>query len=448
MKTVSLSVLSSFLLASTTFGATLSSELLHNSLIVYNGSVALVHESRHLHVDKSDTQIIYEGVANTIETDSVNVELPESIVLTSQQFRFDQLTLSKLLEAHLGKTVRATILKTPQEFETIDAVLLSYHDDTVLVKTADHNIISLKNDQIAFGTIPQELITKPSLVWNIHTDQTLNTTMRLDYLISNISWKSDYILNLGEDDANLSGWITIDNRSGKAFENTQLHLLAGSINRATPPKARYKAMMVNGSAAVEQVAHEGYHFYSIPFDVTLANNEKTQIKFIEADNLHVNRRYDVTLSNPSYLHGERKHSVSQYLHLDGFNFPLPKGVVRTYSTSLKHTILLGETLLPPTAKQTPVTLRLGDNFDLQVEESVLQRDDDKRYFQASIRYSVHNRSDRDKRVELLIPFENQKKNSIDTTVPFKVKKGNLVSVTVAVKANSTEDFKIHFRGKR
>ncbi len=451
MKRVSLSVISSFLVVTTTFGATLSTQPLQSALIVYNGSVALVHEERHLHVNSDDTQIVYEGVANTIETDSVNVALPSGITLQSQQFRYDKLTRSKLLEAHIGKTVEVRILQTPDTFEALSVTLLSHEGDSCIVATAQGEIMSVKSNQVRFSAIPHELITKPSLVWNIDAARTLDATMSLDYLISNISWKSDYILNLGHDDANLSGWITVDNRSGKAFEQTTLHLLAGNINRVRHAQPRYKAMMVNEAAAdtaVAHVAHEGYHFYSIPFKVTLANNEKTQIKFIDLKNLHVKRRYDVTLSNPSYLHGERKHSVSQYIHIDEINLPLPKGVVRTYAYANKQKVLLGETRMPPLAKKEPVDLRLGDNFDLKVTETVLQRDDDKRYFQATLRYDISNSSSHNKDVELLIPFQNQKKNSINTTLPYTVKKGIVVSFIVSVNAESSKSFEVSFRGKR
>ncbi len=451
MKPVTLSILSSFLLASTTFGAALSTNPLESALIVYNGSVALVHEKRRLHVNAQDTQIVYKGVADTIETDSVNAQFPSGITLHSQQFRYDKLTHSKLLEAHIGKQVEVKVLQTPESFNILTATLLSHDNDASIVMTSDGTIMSVANAHIRFNAIPDELITKPSLVWNISADKTIDGTLRLDYLISNISWKSDYILNLGHDDANLSGWITIDNRSGKAFEQTTLHVLAGNINRVTPVQPRYKAMVLNEAAAdtaVAHVAYEGYHFYTIPFAVTLANNEKTQIQFIDIQNLHVKRRYDVTLSHPSYLHGERNHSVNQYIYIDGLNIPLPKGVVRTYARANKHSVLLGETRMPPLAKKQPINLRLGDNFDLKVTETVLQRDDNKRYFQATVRYRIDNRSEHNKTVELRVPFSSQKKNSVTTSRPYTRTKGNFLSFMVTAAAGESDSFEVSFRGKR
>ena len=166
--------------------------VLDNSLIVYNGNVGLVHESKNINIKKSDSTITYEDVANTIETDSVNVKLPESVKLYSQQYRFDKLTLSKLLDAHIDKAVQVRVLKDAKNFKIIDAVLLTNNGASSLVRTQNKTIISVNSKDIIFKTIPSELLTKPSLVWNVKASQNLNTNMEIDYLIKNITWSSDY----------------------------------------------------------------------------------------------------------------------------------------------------------------------------------------------------------------------------------------------------------------
>ncbi len=426
--------------------------ILDNSLIIYNGNVGLVHESKNITVKNSDTTITYEDVANTIETDSVNVKLPESVKLYSQQYRFDKLTLSKLLDAHIDKSVQVRVLKDAKNFKIIDATLLTNNGASSLVRTKNKTIISVNSRDIIFKTIPSELLTKPSLVWNIKASKTLNTKMEIDYLIKNITWSSDYILNLDENSANLSGWITIDNRSGKKFSDTSLYVLAGEINRAKKPTYRREMMYAKtamaDSPAVSQEAHEGYHFYTIPFKVNLANNEKTQIKFTDKKNLKFSRKYSAMLHNPLYLRGEIKSDVTQYIKLKGLDIPLPKGVVRTYSKLRDTSILLGETNIKHTPKDTDIELKLGKNFDLKVTQSILKRDDSKRYYIADINYTVKNSSDKTKTVELLVPFNRNKKSIIKTSQKYEFTKGNLVTFSVQIKANSSKSFKVHFETEK
>ena len=428
-----------------------NSAILKNSLIVYNGNVGLVHESKNISIKKSDTTITYEDVASTIETDSVNLKLPSSVKLYSQQYRFDKLTLTKLLKTHIGKPIQVRILKDAKNFKIIDATLLANNGNSSLVKTTEGTIISVVSRDIIFKTIPRELLTKPSLVWNINAHKTLNTKMEIDYLIKNITWSSDYILNLNDSSANLSGWITIDNRSGKKFSDTSLYVLAGDINRASKPTIRREmiyAKAMSDSAPVSQEAHEGYHFYTIPFKVNLANNEKTQIKFTEKKSLEFSRKYSATLQNPLYLRGEIKSDVTQYIKLKGLDIPLPKGVVRTYSKLRDTSILLGETNIKHTPKDTNIELKLGKNFDLKVTQSILNRDDSQRYYIADINYSVKNSSDKIKTVELLVPFNKNKNSIVKTSQKYKFTKGNLVTFSIQVKANATKSFKVHFETKK
>ena len=358
MKTLLFSLISSVSFVSSIFAITLNPNTTGNSLIVYNSNVGLVHESRKLNLKKSETEIIYEDVASSINTDSVNVSLPNGITLFSQQYRFDKLTKYKLLDAHIGKNISVNILKDPKNFKTIEATLLSNDGAHCIVKNKN-KILIVESKNIIFKKIPQELITKPSLVWNVKSSKDIKSKISIDYLINNITWKSNYILNLHGDEADLSGLITIDNRSGKSFKNTSLHVLAGEINRAREPRQNYRVAktMVQEAYASPEVkhnAHEGYHFYTIPFKVNVANNEKTQIKFISENKIPVERRYKVHMNNPNYLSSEVSHDVTQYITMKGFEYPIPKGVVRSYSKLGDTNILLGESTIKHTPKNTDI----------------------------------------------------------------------------------------------
>lgn len=421
----------------------LTSSLFSSSLIVYNGGIGLVHEQRELNLKKGEKQIIYKDVARTINTDSVNITLPTSVKLYSQQYRFDKLTMYKLLDAHIGKKVKVG---------KKNVTLLSHNGSNTIVKTSENQIISVLSKDIIFKSIPSSLITKPSLVWNIDATKSLKAKMDINYLIRNISWNSNYILNLQDNKADLSGWITIDNRSGKAYKDTQLHVLAGNINRAqrVRPTTRYKIRKssMRDSPEVSHVAHEGYHFYSVPFKVNLTNNEKTQIKFVTQNSIPIKRKYKSTLSNPLYLDSEIQHSVTQYIEIKELLIPLPKGVVRTYSKLNNENVLLGESNLQHTPKDTAINLVIGKNFDVKVKESIQKHSNSEDYLDATISYTLKNSSNEEKTIELLIPFNKDSTSSIETSKSFSFKNGSQLSFKVLVDAQKSENFSVRFRSKR
>ena len=124
---------------------------------------------------------------------------------------------------------------------------------------------------------------------------------------------------------------------------------------------------------------------------------------------------------------------------------MPKGVVRSYSKLKETNMLLGETYLKHTPKNTPIDLKLGENFDLKVTEIILSRDDTKQYRDATINYIVKNSTKELKSVELLIPFNRNKTSIIESLKPYKFTKGNFVTFNIKVKKNSLVNFKVHFR---
>ena len=444
MKNIRLALTSSLVFFGTLSASTLNEKPTTNSLVVYNSNIGLVHEERQLSLDTKDTFIVYKDVASSIDTDSVNVKLPSGVTLYSQQYRYDKLTRAKLLEAFIGKKVMVGKDKV---------TLLSYGGISCIIKTANNLIKSVNAKDIVFDAIPKALITKPSLVWNIKSEKVHdNSSMDLDYLIQNISWKSNYVLNLKANSANMSGWISLKNDSGKAFKDTNLYLLAGGINRVqndrVRPQPRGMKMMMAESTAVREQAHEGYHFYTVPFKVNLANKETTQIKFM-SEKLHdISRKYSAILSNPLYLRGTSERAVNQFLSFKGLDKPLPEGVVRTYSKLQNTSILLGESAIKHTPKNTPMELKLGENFDLKVTQTVIKRDDDKKEFDVDVEYKIKNASDEDKKVTLLIPFNKHKYSSINTKQNYKFTRGNMVTFDIKVKANASQDFRVNFESKK
>ena len=413
-----------------------------SSLIVYNSNMGLVHEERKLTLKKGDTQILYKGVARSIESDSVNVVLPKGVELFSQQYRYDKLTRTKLLEKTVGKTVL---------HKGVKVTLLAFFAKEALVRMPSHKIRTVQTQDIVFEQIPASLMTQPSLVWNIQTHKAIDATMELDYIVKNITWRSYYIVNLDEDEADLSGWISIDNHSGKAFQETALYVLAGDVHRVhrerMPQMRSMKAMMAE-APAVREEAHEGYHFYKIPFQVNLANNEKTAMQFLNKEGISIKREYRLRAVQPQYLHGEVRSDVEQFVSLKGFDTPLPKGTFRVYSKLHGTSVLIGEDAIEHTPQKTDIQLKIGKNFDIKVKQTLMQRNDDKERFRVSVKYTLKNTSNAPKEIALLVPFNTRADSIVETKEKYKLVKGNLLRFLVRVPSNATKTFHVYYESKK
>lgn len=75
------------------------------------------------------------------------------------------------------------------------------------------------------------------------------------YRTTGFSWKSDYSVTLNEQEtkADIGGWVSIDNRSGKRYINAKLKLIAGDVNTVSnnpvPVFAFAKVAMADSNSA-------------------------------------------------------------------------------------------------------------------------------------------------------------------------------------------------------
>jgi len=453
---IKLSLSTGLLFCSFLGASSLSSGLNKSTLVVYNSNIGLVHEERSISLDRGRQGVLYPDVASTVETDSVNVVFPSGVQLYSQKYKYDKVSVQKLLLAYINKEVEVKVPISKEAFEVKKATLLSA-DDRVLLRLEGGKIIQANAADILFQAIPDTLITQPSLLWDVMSNKKIYGQLELDYLINDISWKSDYVLSINENTADLSAWITLNNNSGKAFKDVDLKVLAGEISRektvSQRPDYMYqraKAMQMEAMPAVQEVSHEGYHIYTIPFRVDIADKEKTQIKFIDEKAIKIQRRYDVHLSAPQWLKAEKKHKVNQYIEFKDLSKALPQGIIRTYSSLEGSTVLLGINTIYHTPKKEKVSLKIGKNFDLLVKESTLSKNETKTHYEAEVKYTLTNRSNKAITLELLVPFVQYSalESVIKSDVKYEFKDGNTVKFSIYLKADSVQEFNVKYRNRR
>jgi len=82
----------------------------------------------------------------------------------------------------------------------------------------------------------------------------VTTNCEVAYRTTGFSWKADYSVTLNDNEtlADIGGWVSIENHSGKKYDNAKLKLIAGdvnTVNNATPQPFAPMAMNLAGGSA-------------------------------------------------------------------------------------------------------------------------------------------------------------------------------------------------------
>jgi hypothetical protein len=232
--------------------------------------------------------------------------------------------------------------------------------------------------------MPEGLRPRPTLVWLVRNSGPTVQDIDVSYLAGGMGWQADYVLKVDRDNdrAALSGWVTLDNQSGMAFQNAALKLVAGEVN-IVQPEQRYlhKDMARAAPMAAEAMQEEEffeYHLYSVPRLVDIANRQTKQISLLQAPDMRLEKKLLARFDRyPSPGMGTIKQSVSVFLafknsEANGLGLPLPKGIVRAYQESKDgSTLFIGEDRLDHTPRDAEAELRMGEAFDLGVERRMV-----------------------------------------------------------------------------
>ncbi|HEV8306737.1 MAG TPA: DUF4139 domain-containing protein [Methylomirabilota bacterium] len=352
---------------------------------IYNGNLGLVKDVREVRLPAGTGEVHFMDVAAQIDPTTVHLRSlgdPAGLRILEQNYEYDLLSSQKLMEKYVGRKVR---LYTPDG---------TYHEATLL--TTQGPVFEI-NGQIHLGqygrlvlpSLPENLVAKPTLAWLIRNQSVAPQRIEASYLTGGITWRADYVMVLGagEDRADVTGWVTIDNRSGASYGNAALKLVAGDVNRA--PDRRRDARMLEAAAKAAQApeasrefAAEGffeYHLYTLDGRTMIKDNQTKQLALMSAADVPVRKEliyygaqdyyrsaYGVPISNQKVaVYLELKNSADHRLGL-----PLPKGKVRVYKADRSGSQqFVGEDWIDHTPKDEQVRIKMGNAFDVVGERT-------------------------------------------------------------------------------
>lgn len=353
---------------------------------IYNGNLGLVRDTREVRLPAGVHEVQFADVAAQIDPTSVHLRSvtdPVGLRILEQNYEYDLLTSQKLLEKYVGRKVR--LYQGSGSF--LEATLLSTQGPVYEVNGQIHMGHA---GQVVLPALPENLVSQPTLVWLLRNGAAQPQRIEASYLTGGITWRADYVmlLNATDDRADLTGWVTIDNKSGATYRNAALKLVAGDVNRAREERARaaleLAARAAPASAPRDFVA-EGffeYHLYTLDGRTTIKDSQTKQLALMSAAGIPVTKELAFFGARDYYRtqYGTplSPQKVSVFVELANsqasrLGVPLPRGKVRVYKADRSGSQqLVGEDWIDHTPKDERIRIKMGEAFDVVGER--VQRD--------------------------------------------------------------------------
>jgi hypothetical protein len=360
------------------------------AVTVYNSNVALVRDVRRLQLPAGTLDLRYMDIAAQVNPATVHIvslSAPKDLSVLEQNYEYDLLSPQKLLQKYVGKELTLVRLVTENNSTRevpLKATLLALNEGPVW-KVGNEIITGMGADRYVFPDLPENLYSKPTLVWLLENAHAGEQTVEASYLTNQVNWNADYVLTVHSDQkaADLNGWVTVVNNSGTAFQNAQLQLVAGEVHRVyeAAPAAPTAKIMMRAQAATAQFVQEPiseYHLYTLGRRTNLRNDESKQISLLDAAGIAIDKVFEVDGQQYYYHNAQRpgqpiKEPIQVHLKFknstqNSLGVPLPAGTVRVYQGDSKGRVqFIGEDRIGHTPQDETLDLHIGNAFDVVAE---------------------------------------------------------------------------------
>jgi hypothetical protein len=386
------------------------------ALTIYNQNFFVAREYLPLDLNTGVNHVNFAGITSHLEPDSVILRdlTGRPLQILEQSYRNDPISQELLLSFYEGKTIDF-LMQRGEKMETIRGKIIrsGYIPSSAYTQNYGYPqpgigqpIIEVDGilrfglpGQPLFPALGSDSILKPTLSWQLATTQAGRSEAEISYVSGGMNWHSDYNLvvsdgpkNSGMNVLDLVGWITMQNQSGKTFENARIKLLAGDVSKIQQSQvagrmyaAEKSAMLADAAApVVREKSFDEFHLYTLERPATLRDNETKQVEFVRTTGIQSQRLYVYdgaqmdqygyyspdqvrndpgygTASNPKiWAMQEFKNSEANHLGI-----ALPKGRLRFYRRDSDGSLqFIGENTIDHTPKDEMIRVYTGNAFDL------------------------------------------------------------------------------------
>ena len=352
----------------------------------------VIKEVRRVAVPKGTGALSFTDVAAWIDPTTVSFNDLDDAKTTvlEQNFQFDLVSPSKLLEKYIGREISLAVTMG-DGVSNVTGTLLSSNQGSLVLKTdTGVKIVAMSGAQLQLGDLPGGLLTKPTLVWKLASESGGEHLVRTTYQTAGMTWRSDYniVINGSDTKGDITAWVTLMNLSGASFSNAELKLVAGDVHKIEASRPMPRGMMRGEAMAMADAAgfvekeFADFHLYTLPRRTDVLQNSTQQIAlFPPVSGFKVSRElvFDFTggigapgqpiLDRDFVIASKAKPSILvsfENKKENSLGMPLPKGKIRVYKEDPADGTLefIGEDLIDHTPRNETVKIRLGEAFDV------------------------------------------------------------------------------------
>ncbi|HOX40338.1 MAG TPA: hypothetical protein PL033_20340 [Candidatus Brocadiia bacterium] len=417
------------------------------ALTIYNQNFAVVRDYATLDLKKGVNKVDFVGITAHLEPDSVILRDPAGkrrLQILEQNYRADPISQALLLSLYEGKEiefqvgnerVKGKVIRSGyvphqrawqtygQEYYMRQAAYVQGASGQPVIEVNGLLQFNLPGNPL-FPALTEDSILKPTLNWLIETDEDGKVDAEICYVTGGMRWEASYNIVCPEkgDVMDLVGWVTMDNQSGKQFDEAKIKLMAGDVSKLRRNEGQdymARAQFLSGVAGemtpvVSEKAFDEYHLYDLNRRTTLHDRETKQVEFVRAENvkseriyvydglyldprryqgwdyenIRNNREYGAQSNPKVWVMREFKNSEDNNLGI-----PLPKGRTRFYRRDDDGQLeFTGENIIDHTPKDETVRVYTGNAFDLvgQRRQTDYQINTGQRWLDESFEIKVRN----------------------------------------------------------
>lgn len=495
-------------LVATVLAAAVSAPAAPPALTIYNQDFGVVREHIPLDLAAGENEISFSNITAHVEPDSVILRDPtglRTLQILEQNYRGDPLSQDLLLSRFEGETI---------QFQTSENKIVSgrivrsgyvphyqawqtYGWQYMQRQSAYFNpyggggggtpIIAI-DGELRFGlpgtplfpALGDDTILRPTLHWTLVTDQAGALTAELSYITGGMRWRADYNVVAPEEGEalDLMGWVTIDNQTGRDFEQAQVKLMAGDVSRLTPAVAGFarneilRSSGVGGGMqpAVTERRFDEYHLYTIERPTTLRDRQTKQVEFTRAAGVPSKKLYvyDGVAIDWSRYQGWDPYSLRTQAEFGtdsnddvwvmrefenreeaGLGIPLPAGRMRFYRRDQDGQLeFIGENEIDHTPKDETIRVYTGNAFDLVGERRRSEfKIEHAKYIDETFEISLRNHTDEAVTIHVVEHLYRWNNWEIqDASDDYEKKDSHTIEFALAVEPNAERkvSYKVHY----